>query len=259
MRVTFLGTGTSHGIPVLGCSCPVCLSSDPGDKRYRSSIMVESGNGGRIVVDTGYEFRLQLLRENVADLDAVLYTHAHMDHVAGLDDLRVFSQKKSLSVYGNKNTLDTIRKVFGYAVHEPGEGFPGVPHLTPVELEPLKPVEIAGMEVVPIPVEHGRVTHMPIYGWRFGRFAYITDCTFIPDGSFEALRGVEVLAIGALRETPHGAHFSFSEAMEASRRIGAKRTYFTHINHSTSRARIDSLFPDAESAYDGLRLEIPEN
>lgn len=253
MRVTFLGTGTSHGVPVIGCTCPVCMSTDEHDKRYRSSIMVED-NGGRIVVDTGYEFRLQMLREHVSSLDAVLYTHSHADHLSGIDDLRVFSQKKNMVVYSNRPTLKYIEDHYSYAFDT--HSFPGNPHLEARVLEPLEEVTIAGISVIPLPVEHGRVTHMPIYGYRFGSFAYITDCTFIPDETFEALKGIEVLAIGALRKAVHGAHYCFEEAHEAAIRAGAREIYFTHVNHETSYNEIESLYSDAHSAYDGLVLEV---
>ena len=144
MKVTFLGTGTSHGIPVIGCHCDVCMSGNPRDKRYRSAIMVEE-NGSRIVVDTGYEFRLQMLREGVDNVDAVLYTHSHSDHLSGIDDLRVFSQKRNMTIYSNRPTLEYIEKHYSYAFDT--HGFPGTPHLSAVELEPLKEVEIAGIRV----------------------------------------------------------------------------------------------------------------
>ena len=253
MRITFLGTGTSHGIPVIGCHCPVCTSPDVHDRRYRSSIMVEEG-GSRLVVDTGYEFRLQMLREHVDSLDGVLYTHSHADHLSGIDDLRVFSQKRNMTIYSNGPTLKYIEEHYSYAFSP--SGFPGNPLLEAVELEPLREVEIAGIRVIPLPVEHGRMTHMPIYGYRFGRFAYITDCTFIPESVFDSLKGVEILAIGGLRKRPHGAHFCFEEAHAAGRRTGAAMIYFTHINHETCYNEINSLYPDARSAYDGLVLEV---
>lgn len=253
MKVTFLGTGTSHGVPMLGCSCPVCRSADPRDKRFRSSLLLENDEH-TLVIDTGYEFRLSLLREEVRNVDAVLYTHSHADHTAGIDDLRVFSQDRQLNIYSNQSTVDYIKEHYSYAVRKPD--FPGIPHLTPVVLEPLKKYVIESFPVVAIPVEHGRMTHMGIYGYRIGKMAYITDCTFIPDESFEALSGVSTLIIGALRKTPHGAHFSFDEAYAAAKRIGAERIYFTHINHNTSYKEISSLFSDAESAYDGLSIEM---
>lgn len=253
MKVTFLGTGTSHGVPMLGCSCAVCTSTDPRDKRYRSSLLLEK-DGKTLVIDTGYEFRLSLLREKVMNVDAVLYTHHHADHLAGIDDLRVFSQTKQLSIYSNAMTVDYIRSHYSYAVEKPE--FPGIPHLTPVVLERCREYDIASFPVIPIPIEHGRMTHMGIYGYRIGKLAYITDCTYIPEESYEALRGVTVLIIGALRKTPHGAHFSFEEAHEAGVRIGAEKIYFTHINHNTSYKEISSLYPDTLSAYDGLSFEV---
>jgi len=253
MRVTFLGTGTSHGVPMLGCTCPVCLSKDYHDKRYRSSLLLEK-EGKNLIIDTGYEFRLAALRAKLSNVDAVLYTHSHSDHIAGIDDLRVFSQNKQLCVYSNASTIEYINTHYSYAVKKPD--FPGIPHLTPVVLEPYKVVEIAGFPIEAIPVEHGRVTHMGIYGYRIGDFAYITDCTFISEKSYEHLKGVKTLVLGALRKAPHGAHFSFGESYEVFRRIGAEKLYFTHINHNTSYAEINTLYEEAESAYDTLSFEL---
>lgn len=253
MRITVLGSGTSHGIPVIGCTCPVCTGSDTRDKRYRSSIMVEEGSG-RIVIDTGYEFRLQMLREKVSGLDAVLYTHSHADHVSGIDDLRVFSRDRNLPIYGNAETMQFIEEHYAYAFDK--DGFPGNPHLVPNVLAPLEEVSIAGINVIPIPLEHGRVKKMPVYGYRFSSFAYLTDCTFIPPASFEALKGVRTIMIGALRKAAHGAHFSFGEAYAAAKKAGAEKIYFTHINHETGCEEINSLYEDAESAYDTMVLEV---
>ena len=253
MKVTFLGTGTSHGVPMLGCSCPVCKSKDPRDKRYRSSLLLEK-EGKVLVIDTGYEFRLSLLREDVKNVDAVLYTHSHADHLAGIDDLRVFSQNKKLCIYSNEDTINYIKTHYSYAVERPA--FPGIPHLTPIVLEPYKEYEIESFTVVPLVVEHGRMTHMKIYGYRIGPLAYITDCTYITDESFASLKGISHMIIGALRKEKHGAHFSFEEAHEAALKAGAKKIYFTHINHNTSYIEISSLYADAESAYDGLSFEV---
>ena len=254
MKVTFLGTGTSHGIPVIGCSCPVCRSTDPRDKRYRSSIMVEEG-GRRIVIDTGYEFRLQMLREQVSSLDAVLYTHSHADHLSGIDDLRVFCQDGRFPIYSNQATADYIATHYSYAVKD--DGFPGTPHFDSHVLEPYEEVTIAGFQITPIPLVHGRIQHLPVFGYRIGsRFAYLTDLSYVPDEVVDALQGVEVFVIGALREKPHGAHLNFSQAHEAALRIGAYETWFTHINHETSAEVIDSLYSDARCAYDGLVLMI---
>lgn len=253
MRITVLGSGTSHGVPVIGCKCPVCTDTDPRDKRYRSSIMVEEGSS-RIVIDTGYEFRLQMLRENVSGLDAVLYTHSHADHVSGIDDLRVFSRERNLPIYGNAETMQFIKEHYAYAFDK--DSFPGNPHLVPNVLAPLEEVSIAGIKVIPLPLEHGRVKKMPVYGYRFSSFAYLTDCTFIPLAVFEALKGVRTIMIGALRKTDHGAHFSFDEAYAAAKNAGADRIYFTHINHETGCEEINSLYEDAESAYDTMVLEV---
>jgi Metal-dependent hydrolases of the beta-lactamase superfamily I len=251
MKVTFLGTGTSHGVPMIGCTCPVCLSIDPHDKRYRSSLLVENGES-RLVIDTGYEFRLQMVRANVLSLSAVLYTHAHMDHVAGLDDLRVFSRNEPFPVYGNDLTISKLKAQYPYAIDS--ECKPGMPCLKSTVLEPYREYEIAGIRIVPIPVLHGT---LPIFGYRFGTFAYITDVSKIPEASYEALSGVKTLAIGALRPRPHATHFSFSEAEEAARKIGADKVYFTHINHNTCYSDINRLFPGyVSSAYDGLELTI---
>ena len=253
MRITVLGSGTSHGVPVIGCKCPVCTDTDPRDKRYRSSIMVEEGSS-RIVIDTGYEFRLQMLRENVSGLDAVLYTHSHADHVSGIDDLRVFSRERNLPIYGNAETMQFIKEHYAYAFDK--DSFPGNPHLVPNVLAPLEEVSIAGIKVIPLPLEHGRVKKMPVYGYRFSSFAYLTDCTFISPAVFEALKGVRTIMIGALRKTAHGAHFSFDEAYAAAKKAGAGRIYFTHINHETGCEEINSLYEDAESAYDTMVLEV---
>ena len=253
MRITVLGSGTSHGVPVIGCKCPVCTDTDPRDKRYRSSIMVEEGSS-RIVIDTGYEFRLQMLRESVSGLDAVLYTHSHADHVSGIDDLRVFSRERNLPIYGNAETMQFIKEHYAYAFDK--DSFPGNPHLVPNVLAPLEEVSIAGIKVIPLPLEHGRVKKMPVYGYRFSSFAYLTDCTFIPPAVFEALKGVRTIMIGALRKTAHGAHFSFDEAYAVAKKAGADRIYFTHINHETGCEEINSLYEDAESAYDTMVLEV---
>ncbi len=279
MTVTILGSGTSHGIPVLGCHCPVCTSTDPRDRRTRASILF-SKNGKNLVIDTGYEFRLQLLREGVESVDAVLYTHNHSDHISGLDDLRIFSQKKDLKIYANRETVRYIKKRWAYACHSGSNsiwrrcassilktlgftrraavvrGFPGVPHLVPTYLPPYRCADIQGFKVTPLVVEHGRETHWKIYGYRVDDFAYITDCTFITEESFRCLEGVKELVIGGLRAKPHGAHFSFAEAHAVGVRLGLDRFYFTHINHDTSAAEIDTLYPQSRSCYDGMRLEV---
>ncbi|MSU06853.1 MBL fold metallo-hydrolase [Spirochaetales bacterium NM-380-WT-3C1] len=254
MKITFLGSGTSHGVPVIGCHCPVCESSDERDKRYRSSIMLEKDNK-RLVIDTGYEFRLQMLRARVDSIDGVLYTHSHADHLSGIDDLRVFTQHKNLPIYGNEKTIDFIKEHYSYAFYN--SIFPGVPHFEANVLAPYEKVNISGFEILPVTILHGRMMKNEILGYRIDdKFAYVTDVSYMPDKTIESLKGVETLVIGALRKKPHGAHYSFSEAYSVAKELGARDIYFTHINHETSYKEINSLYSDAKSAYDTLVLEI---
>ncbi len=272
MRVTFLGTGTSHGIPVIACSCPVCQSSDPKDKRFRSSILVES-DGKSIVIDTGYEFRLSAVRAGIKKLDAVLYTHSHSDHIMGLDDLRVFTHDSSLPIYGSKATLDHIKNVFSYAfsrhdwpcnhadkeeeeaVMELRKHNYGLPLLIANEVDPYGRFSIASLEVEAIPVMHGL---MEVYAYRINQdFAYVTDVSSISERSLSELHGVKTLVIGALRERQHPTHFTFREAEGIARKLGVERCYFTHISHETFYSQINRSYgPLCLSAYDGLTLEV---
>ena len=253
-RITFLGTGTSHGIPVIGCTCPVCRSSDPHDTRWRSSVLIERG-GTVAVIDTGYEFRLQALRAGIMHLDGVLYTHQHSDHLMGLDDLRVFTEKEKLPVYGLESVLSAIERIFPYAFSE--MQYKGVPRLRPAAVEERKPFRVGEIVFTAIPVLHGC---MRIAGYRFGSAAYITD---VSDMLFEenagSLRGIRTLIIGALRDKPHWSHFTFDQAVEAGRRIGAEQLYFTHINHATMHSDIERRYaPYARPAYDTLTLEVED-
>ena len=254
MKVTFLGTGTSHGVPVIGCHCPVCESDDFRDKRYRSSIMIEK-NDKRLIIDTGYEFRLQMLRAKVDKIDGVLYTHSHADHLSGIDDLRVFTYSSNLPIYGNDETIKFIKEHYSYAFYN--SMFPGIPHFEANVLSPYQEVNICGFQILPVTILHGRMMKNEILGYRIdNKFAYVTDVSFMPEKTIECLKGVKTLVIGALRKKPHGAHYSFSEAYEVAKKIGAKDIYFTHINHETSYKEINSLYSDAKSAYDTLILEI---
>lgn len=254
MRVTFLGTGTSHGIPMIGCSCSVCTSKQVKNTRYRSSLLIEDDTAEtRVVIDTGPEFRLQALQYAIDRLDAVFYTHDHADHLNGLDDLRVFSWHAPLAVYGNFLTLESIQSRFPYIFHGPKFGG-GIPDLT-LHTMPAESVAIKQLLIQAVPIQHGCRT---ILGYRIGNLAYLTDCSGISDQSYALLEGVEVVIIGALRFTPHPTHFSVDQAVAAARKIGAAKTYITHICHDMDHEKLASYLPAGmEPAYDGLVLEIP--
>jgi phosphoribosyl 1,2-cyclic phosphate phosphodiesterase len=252
MRVTLIGTGTSTGVPVIGCRCAVCTSEDPRNRRLRPAALVELA-GGTILVDTPTDLRQQALRHEIERVDAVLYTHAHADHILGLDELRVynFRQGATIPCYGPAAALASIRRTFAYAF-EPGQEGGGKPQ---IELVPVDgPLELFGTPVVPVPVRHGS---LEVYGYRFGRFAYVTDVSFVPEESFALLAGVEVLVLGALRYRPHTTHFTFEEAFVAAARIGARRTLLTHIAHDVDHAAPAlRLPPGVEIGYDGLVVEL---
>jgi phosphoribosyl 1,2-cyclic phosphate phosphodiesterase len=255
MRVLFLGSGTSFGVPVVGCPCPVCSSPDPRDRRNRASILIEA-EGTTVVVDAGPEFRLQTLRAGVSRLDALLLTHAHADHINGLDDVRPLTTERVLPVYGNAETLAETRERFAYIFRETQVGG-GKPR---IELRLAEgPLEVGGLVFVPVPVLHGK---LPILGWRTGKFAYITDCSELPPPSLSLLEGVETLVVNGLRREPHATHFSLGQGIAAARRIGARRTWLTHMNHETSHAELEDYCEregadvGARPAWDSLELEI---
>lgn len=254
LKVTFLGTGTSQGVPMIGCHCHVCSSADSKDKRLRSSILISYGSH-QIVVDTGPDFRGQMLREEVPRLDAVLITHSHKDHIAGLDDVRAFNylQQESIPIYGTTISHDALRREFYYAFSD--HKYPGVPQLELKEIEAAQPFELFGKSVMPIEVMHYR---MPVMGFRIDNFAYITDAKTISEESFSLLEGVEVLVLNALQREAHISHFTLEEALEVVARIQPKQAYFTHISHRFGRhTEIQSeLPPHVSLAYDGLQIEI---
>ncbi len=238
-RVILLGTGTSHGIPMIGCDCPVCRSPDPRDKRGRSSALVEVG-GRSFLIDTPPELRLQCLASDVRRVDAVLFTHHHADHITGLDDLRRFNdlQGTPLGCYGDEATLTTLERVFPYAFHHS----PDYPSSKPqLELRLIDgPFELLGVPIVPVPLYHGK---LHVFGFRFGNFAYCTDVSMIPDESLRLLAGLDVLVLDALRRRPHPTHFNLEQAIEVAGRIAAKRTYFTHIAHELMHEATNAELP----------------
>ncbi|NCB01915.1 MAG: MBL fold metallo-hydrolase [Spirochaetia bacterium] len=251
MEITFLGTGTSYGVPRIGCTCSVCTSNNEKNKRLRSSIYIKEGDTS-IVVDTGPEFRLQMLINHITDVSAVLYTHNHADHINGIDDLRVFSETGPLEVFGPKQVIDDLHHRFAYAIGiNPYIG--GLPQLKTTTI-PLKGLQIGDMQVIPIPLVHGC---REVYGYRIGPFAYLSDCKEIPPSSYEKLVGVEVVVLDALRYKEHPTHMNLDQAIAASRLIGAKETYLTHLSHdfdhdTLTRDLPRGMFP----SYDGLILHI---
>jgi phosphoribosyl 1,2-cyclic phosphate phosphodiesterase len=257
VRVLFLGTGTSHGVPMIGCDCPVCRSDDPRDARTRPSIYVQLGDGTCVLVDTTPDLRTQALRHDIRRVDAVLYTHAHVDHVMGLDEVRRFNvlSRQPVPAFGDAATLGSIRQAFSYAFepHAPRGG--GVPD--------LRCWTIGGgafclgrQEVQPIPLRHGPWW---VLGFRFGAFAYLTDCNAIPDSSLARLSGLDTLVLDALRHRPHPTHFSLTEAIAMAGRIGARQTYFTHIAHEIGHADVSATLPSGMAlAWDGLAVSVPD-
>jgi phosphoribosyl 1,2-cyclic phosphate phosphodiesterase len=258
MRLTFLGTGTSFGVPQIGCDCAVCRSTDPRDRRTRSGAVLEAG-GATILIDTPPELRLQLLTAGITRIDAVIYTHEHADHINGIDDLRIFSvqRRQPLPLYGPAETLHRLRVSFNYIFNDEVRPFEGTskPRLELHVLEPDQVIEVAGVEVLPLAFEHG---HLRVFGYRFGSLAYITDVKAIGEHERSQLKNLDVLVLNALWWRPHPTHMSIDEAIETAQALGARRTYLTHLTHETSHAELDArLPPNILPAYDGLTVEIP--
>lgn len=252
MKITFLGTGTSQGVPVVNCQCSVCTSTDPRNNRLRTSISVQTDKTS-LIVDTTPDLRQQLLRNPMQRLDAVLFTHAHADHIYGIDDLRRFNQlqKERIPVYANELTLKRLKHLFGYAFRE-GDLSLGIPNLKGRTINGS--FHINELVMVPVKLMHG---DQEILGFRFGDLAYCTDVSKIPEKSYALLKGLDVMVIGALREREHPTHFSVNEAVEEAEKIGAKQTYLIHMSHKIDHEfRSQSLPDNINFAYDGLVLNL---
>lgn len=253
VNVTFLGTGTSQGIPLIGCSCEVCKSTNPKDNRLRSSVLIEV-NGSSIVIDTGPDFRQQMLRENILKLDAVLFTHEHKDHIAGFDDIRAYNYilKKKIDVYASHQVEKTIRTEFPYIFAE--EKYPGVPEINIFNIS-NQPFFVNKIQIIPIQVWHYK---LPVLGFRIGDFTYITDANYIAPEEKEKIKGSKVLVLNALRHEEHISHFTFQQAIDLANELKVEKTFFTHISHQLglSKEIEKELPPFIELAYDGLKLEI---
>lgn len=253
-RIVFLGTGTSAGVPVIGCACAVCRSTDPRDRRLRPSIFVDVPGRTRILVDTSSDLRQQALTHGITRIDAILFTHSHADHILGLDEVRRFNaiQEGPIPCYASAATWESIRRTFHYAFDGVPRQGGGIPKLEAHEID--GPFALGGVRVVPVPLWHGR---MPILGFRFGSFAYLTDCNAIPDESWPLVAGVDTLVIDALRDRPHSTHFTVAEALDAIARIAPRRTYLIHMCHDLGHAETNARLPaDVELAYDGLVLDV---
>ncbi|HUY12719.1 MAG TPA: MBL fold metallo-hydrolase [Terriglobia bacterium] len=252
MRLTFLGTGTSTGVPVLACHCATCTSADPRDKRTRPSVLLEFQDRV-VVIDTSPDFREQGLRENLERLDAVIFTHTHADHIFGLDDVRIFNfrQKQAIPIYGDQSSIDIIRRTFTY-IFEGTYAGGGVPKLDAHIID--GPFEVWGKQFTPLPVLHG---DLPILGFRFDRTAYVTDFSTVPEPTLAMLEGLDVLILDALRHQPHPTHSTVEHSLEIVKRLKPKRAFFTHIAHELRHTATEAELPaTVRLAYDGLKLDL---
>jgi phosphoribosyl 1,2-cyclic phosphate phosphodiesterase len=252
-QLTFLGTGTSTGVPMIGCSCAVCRSPNAKDKRLRSSVWINAG-GSSVAIDTSTDFRTQALAAGITRLDAVFFTHHHADHIHGIDDLRSFNfiHNRAIPCYGGNKALERIKGVFGYIFDDSPDTGGGKPRL---ELIPITtPVTIGGLTLEPIPVLHGE---LEVYGYRVNATAYVTDCSRIPESSLRRLEGLDCLILGALGLKSHPTHFTIEEALDVISTLAPKRAYLTHLNHNTGHDEVSAnLPPGVHLAYDGLAIGV---
>lgn len=254
MKITFLGTGTSQGVPVIACPCKVCASADPKNKRLRSSVMIED-KGKVIVIDSGPDFRQQMLRANVKQLDGLVFTHEHKDHIAGMDDIRAFNyvHKKKIDVYATEKVQETMKREFPYVFDN--SNYPGIPQ---INLHTIcnKAFEVAGINFLPVEVMHYRI---PVFGYRIGDFTYITDANFISEEEKKKIRGSKIIVLNALRKEKHVSHYTMDEAVEILNDLNPETGYLTHISHQLGlHEEVDKELPkNIRCAYDGLVIETP--
>jgi phosphoribosyl 1,2-cyclic phosphate phosphodiesterase len=253
MKLTFLGTGTSQGVPVIGCDCDVCTSLDPRDSRLRSSVLIEV-DGVNIVIDTGPDFRQQMLRERVQKVDAVIFTHEHKDHTAGLDDVRAFNfkHKMDMPIYAEARVMNQLKQEFSYAFGD--SKYPGVPRLSPVVIDE-KPFEIQGVKIIPIRGFHHK---LPVLGYRIGNLAYITDVNLLEKSSLDKLKGLDVFVINALRKEKHISHYTLGEALEVIQVLSPKKAFLTHLSHLMGLQAVveKSLSAGVEFGTDGKLIVV---
>ena len=254
MKITFLGTGTSQGVPIIGCDCNVCTSTDKKDKRLRTSIWIQTENTS-VVIDSGPDFRYQMLRANVRKLDALVFTHGHKDHTAGMDDVRAYNyfQKKAMEVYATEPTQDILRKEFSYVFEN--KSYPGIPEINLNTIRNDESFFINELEFIPIRVMHYK---LEVLGFRIGNFTYITDANYIAPHELAKAKGSEVFVLDALRHEPHISHYTLAEAIDISKLVDAGNTYFTHISHQlgTDNEVSGSLPPKMHLAFDGLEITL---
>jgi len=253
VQITFLGTGTSQGVPIIACPCNICQSSDSKDKRLRTSLLIET-DGKTFVIDTGPDFRQQMLRENVKNMDAVIFTHEHKDHTAGFDDIRAFNfvNKKKMEIYASLNVQEAIKREFAYIFSD--FKYPGIPEIN-LHLIENKPFSIQGVEIIPIEVMHYK---LPVFGFRIGDISYITDANYISDQEKEKIKNSKILVLNALRREPHISHFTLDQAIELVNELKPEKAYFTHISHQLGlHADVGKELPEnIELAFDGLKINI---